>query len=121
MNIRNQSDAFNSDENLLKNLGKLMSYAEKNQQRIIFLTYAANKGYYKQANKMTKEAIQRNQYSDFFDISSAFSELQPPKGEGNEYFFADLHATAKGNHLVAETAMKNLETILQPDQPKAAP
>ncbi|HSC76621.1 MAG TPA: SGNH/GDSL hydrolase family protein [Pseudomonadales bacterium] len=119
MTMRSQNDIFNPDENIQKNFGKLMSYAEKSKQRIIFLTYAANKGYYKQANKMTKEAVSKNQYQDFIDISAAFAELQTPKGEGNEYFFPDLHATAKGNHLVAETAMQNLEAILQLNQPKA--
>ena len=63
--------------------------------------------------------MQRNQYSDFIDVSSAFFKLQPPKDEGNEYFFQDLHSTAKGNHLVAETVMKHLEVILQPRQPEA--
>lgn len=117
MNMRTQTDAFNPDENILKNLAKLMSYADLNKQRIIFLTYPANKGYYKQANKMIKEAISSKQYPDFIDISSAFSELQPPKGEGNDYFFQDLHATAKGNHLVAETAKQHLEAMLQLNQP----
>lgn len=97
MQLRGQNDQFNADKNLLENLTKLMTFSRNYRQRILFVTYPANKGYYKQANKLIREAINNNQYSDFIDVANRFSSLQPKKGQGNEYFFVDLHATATGN------------------------
>jgi lysophospholipase L1-like esterase len=120
MTMRKPEDNFNSDETLLSNIAKLIRYAKASQQRIIFLTYAGNKSYYMQANKIINEAMHRNQYTDFIDITEEFRALQPPKGEGNEYFFADLHATAKGNTLVAEKTMAGIEQLLNSSQAETA-
>lgn len=112
MQFRDKNDTSDPFLAMEKNLEKLMQYARHGHTRIIFLTYAANKGYYKQANKITRETVEKNNYPDFIDTTDAFVDLQPPKGEGSELFFADLHATAKGNALFASHIIKKLELLL---------
>ena len=119
--MRGQNDNFDANKNLLDNLTQLMTAPKQHQYRVIFITYPANKGYYKQANKLMHTAVRQNSYADFIDLIPTFSTLQPGKGQTNDYFFTDLHATAAGNHLVAQEVMHGLEVLLQTTHPKIEP
>lgn len=119
MELRNHLDQnFNADEITTTNLTSLIKLSRYHKRRLIFLTYPANKNYYKQANKLTRITMNQEKYADFIDVSSAFTNFQPSKNEANDYFFLDLHATAKGNHLVAETIATHLETLLAIEEKK---
>lgn len=112
MAFRKQDDGLDPNTNMAGNLEKLINFARNSNNRIIFLTYPANKGYYKQANKITRETVARQQYGDFIDVTDAFTDYQPAKDAGNDYFFRDLHATAAGNRLVAQRVMAGMEKLL---------
>ncbi len=113
MTMRGQEHQhYDAKAGLRENLAFLMQQAPRYDTRIILLSYAADRSYYRLANSILRETVQQQGYKDFIDVTPAFAGLMPPKGEANEYFFNDLHATAKGNALVAQTVLLGLETLL---------
>jgi lysophospholipase L1-like esterase len=112
MSFRPPTMQFDVEAEMQKNMEKLIQYGKINNAKVFLLTYAANKGYYKQANKVTLKTAQENQYPYLINTIDTFKDFQPHKGEDNPYFFADLHATALGNRILATETMHQLESKL---------
>lgn len=110
--FRSASDTHNADELLQQNISKLITLGEKHNVKVIFLTYPANKGYYRQANKMVTEAIEKAGYPHFLDTRVHFQTMQPEKDQGNQFFFHDLHATAEGNRELVQQITTPLMNLL---------
>jgi lysophospholipase L1-like esterase len=112
LNFRDKNTHLDIEAAMQKNMEKLINYGGKNNIKVFLLTYPANKGYYKQANKVTLKTAGDNHYPYLVNTIEIFQPQQPPKGEGNQYFFPDLHATKLGNQILATAVMKQLEITL---------
>lgn len=112
LNFRDKNTYLDVEADMQENMEKLIQYGEKNNIKVFLLTYPADKGYYKQANKVALKTAADNRHPYFINTIDAFKDLQTPQGESNAYFFLDLHATALGNQVLAIQAVKQLETQL---------
>lgn len=129
MSFRPQSMHFDVEVEMQKNMEKLIQYGENHNIKVFLVTYAANKGYYKQANKVTIRTAQAiNAITSphltsphLIDTIATFKNLQPEKDKGNIYFFPDLHTTAQGNQILATEIMKQLETKLNTSSEETKP
>jgi lysophospholipase L1-like esterase len=121
LNFRDKNTHLDAETDMQKNMEKLIQYGKQNNIKVFLLTYPANKGYYKQANKVTLKTAGDNHYPYLVNTIETFQSLQPPKGEGNQHFFSDLHATALGNQVLATAVMKQLEATLNIPSDTASP
>ncbi len=121
MSFRAKDSQLDVEKDMQKNMARLIQYGRENNIKVFLLTYAANKGYYKQANKVTLKTAADNHHPYLINTIENFKSLQAPKGEGNPYFFPDLHATALGNKILATVVMKQLETALDIPLEKTSP
>ncbi len=120
LNFREKSTHIDVEAEMQKNMEKLIQYGEKNNIKVFLLTYPADKGYYKQANKVTLKST-GDHHPYLVNTIEAFQSFQPLKEEGNQHFFPDLHATALGNQILATAVMNQLEATLNIPSDTASP
>lgn len=97
-----QGEPAKNMKSLVDNLSAMIAMARSRGADVVLLTYPSNWGFYPNASKWIRKAAEHNN-TDLIDITPVFVALcaeGPPSCP--EYLFADGHATATGNALVAE-------------------
>lgn len=112
MNFRPVTAQFDVEAEMQKNIERLIQLGKNHHIEVFLLTYAADKGYYKQANKVAIKTAADNDYPYLINTINTFKDLQPSKNNSNPYFFSDLHATAQGNQILANEISKQLASKL---------
>jgi len=96
---------------LENNLTTIKKYCVDRGIKMLLVSYAASEESYAGANNAISHFAQSAQVP-FVDMRKTFKSLCPDQVHCAEYFFPDLHPTAKGYHVEALAVMDSLKQLL---------